>query len=191
MARTAASLGYIWLALEYDDFGNDARWPEFRDACIRHHVVPGVWFTSGANIGKTPSDAGFTIGEVEGDNDHIGIEAYIPYLDPAMPKAIITNNAGLIVKRPDGVTDIPASQEKSRKLREAGFAYIAELYLRTDNGQPTGKTWESMQDIALNQLLFTSAAPAFGLFGGAVLSDYERWFNVPGWSAYLLEHIIG
>ena len=190
MATRARELGFTWLALEYDDYGNAARWPEFREACLTKDVLPGAWFTNGWNIWQTPNDAGFVIGEVEGDVDRGGIEAYIPYL-PDIPKAIITNNGGLIVKDSGGVTDIPASQEKSRKLREAGFAYIAELYLRTDSGQPTNKTWESMADIARNQLLFETVSPCFGLFGGAVLSDYEQWFDVSGWSAYLLEHLIG
>lgn len=189
MARQAAALGFTWLALEMDDFGNAARWPAFRDACIAAAIKPGVWFTNGQNVWQTPPDAGFLIAEVEGDPDRLGVEANLPRLSFRIPKAVISNFGGFIVKDANGVTDIPASMEKARKIREAGWTMIVEVYKFDDNGNPTGKTWESMSDIARKQLGFTSVQPAYGLFRGATLLDYD--LTVPGWSAYLLEHIIG
>jgi len=186
----AAALGFTWLALEYDDYDNANRWPAFRDACRASGIKPGVWFTNGQNVWQTPPDVGFLVVEVEGEGDRLGVEANLPHLPFRYPKAVISNFGGFIVKDAQGVTDIPASMEKARKIREAGWTMIVEVYLRDDNGNPTGKTWESMEGIARQQLGFTSVQPAFGLFGGVHLPDYAQWTNVPGWSAYLLEHLV-
>jgi hypothetical protein len=109
---------------------------------------------------------------------------------PDCPLAIVTNHGGLIVKHPDGTTDIPTSRALAKPLVDAGFSCLNEVYLRNDAGVPTGRTPESMHHIATTQLGFPSSQPVFGVFGGATFTDYLQWTDWPGWSVYIAEAVV-
>lgn len=176
--------------MEWDDFGNDKVWPYFKYALLEEGLVPGVWFTNGGNIRLTPADAGFAIAEDEGVSDRQGIIDAIPYLDPAMPKAVVSNM--WVIKKNDGSgeTDIAASLASTRPLVEAGFSGISEVYIRNDSGAPTGVTPDSLAYIARNHLGYKRVQPVFGIFGGAKVPDYERWRISGAWSDYVVENTL-
>ena len=146
-----------------------------------------MWFTNGWNLVDTPTDSGFTVVEVEGSNDLRGILASHQQLPLEIPRAIITDFNGLIVKDGNGVTDIPVSQAIAKPLIDAGFDLITESYLATDNGTPTGRTPDTMHSVAV-QLGWTKSQPAFGLFGGKTIADYDQWKDWPGNCDYLAEY---
>jgi len=196
-AEKAQTAGYRWAALELDDFGNEERWPAYAEACEAVDVLPGAWVTEGAKIAEVPLDASFAIAECEGPGDYDGIMAAIKHqMLPSCPKAIITNFGGLIVKDANedllvgGETNVPASRARAAPLVDAGFECLTEVYIRDDAGNPTGKTAESMDFIAREQLGFARSQPVFGIFGGATLPDYAQWFGWPGWSVYPIEAVL-
>lgn len=166
-------------------------WPFFREALLLQGLKPGVWFTDGRNLRLTPADAHFTIAEDESPADRQGAIDSIPLLDPAMPKAIVSNV--WVVKKPDGVTDVPATLATAAPLVEAGFHMITETYIRNDSGYPTGVTPDSLAFIAEHHLGFPRSRiqPTFGIFGGATEQDYAQWKPAwPGWSDYVVENTL-
>jgi len=160
------------------------RWPEFRYGMRERGVLPGVWFTVGSNAKDTPADAGFVVVEVEGDSDRHGLVSILPRI-PAIPRAIVTNFGGLIVKTADGVTDLHASRARAQPLVDAGFECLTEVY-RSENPNATP---EGMDFIATRQLGFPRSAPVFGVYGGKTVDDYSTWHSWPGWGVYLAEYL--
>jgi hypothetical protein len=143
--------------------------------------------TKAVNLTAAPPDARFAIAELETPDDLDGLRGSLDDL-PDMPLAVVTNFGPLIVKV-GGETDVAASQARAKPLIEAGFHCLPELYLRQDNGQPTGVTGEAL-DFEARRLGWPRVAGlVFGLFGGAVLEDYRPWMGWP-WSAYLAESIL-
>lgn len=151
-------------------------------------MLPGVWFTRGENLGDTPPDAPFAIAEDEGPSDRAGIRSELPTLPEGPRYGVITDC--WVYKDTAGVTDVLRSRESTRAIVQAGFACLTELYLRTDSGQPTGKTAESLEFVAREHLGYTDVQPCFGVFGGAQVSDYRQWSDLPATSIYLAEAIL-
>lgn len=148
-------------------------------------VLPGVWFTQAGNSHLAPEDAGFLVAEVEGNPDYDGLLSTLPYLDPGMPKAVITNLSGLVVKKANGETDIPATRERCAPLIEAGFWCQTEIYL----SEAPDISPAHLEYIATQQCGWDSAAPVFGTYGGKTLADYSQWRDIPGWGVYLAEYL--
>ncbi len=138
-AVKAKAKGYEWAALEYDDMAYDPLtwYPEFHYHCLLHNILPGVWFTEGGEIYKTPGDAAFTIAEIEGPGDLEGVTNVINGAGggplPTCPKAIVTNFSGL-------------SRQNSKVLIDAQFSCLTESYM---NASP-GMTPDNMDLIARN-----------------------------------------
>ena len=153
------------------------------------NILPGTWFTQGWNIGMTPADAAFTIGEVESEADRQGIISEFARSNTTrdrimqMPRAVITDMG------PFRNGAVPAP-EKAKWFVDNGFACITEVYARTDSGQPTGKTPASMADHAY-QVGFQRVQSCFGIFGGATVETYSEWAKQEsGWSHYVLENVL-
>lgn len=161
-------LGYDALALEYDDYGNVARWPAFRDACTAWNMASGVWVTEGAMIANVPADADFAIAELEGPGDYDGILAAPT---PAMPHAVITNFNTI-------------TAERAAPLIERGYACMTEAYigdnpLATPPGLDNDARWRG----------WDYSVPCFGIYNAA-LEDFAAWFDWPyGWAIYLAEYL--
>src|SRR5574342_272808 len=138
-ASKAAAKGYEWAALEYDDMSFDPYiwYPEFHYHCLLHNIIPGVWFTQGGEIYKTPSDAYFTIAEVEGPGDLQGLTNVINGQGggplPTCSKAIITNFSTL-------------SRQNAKPLIDAGFTCLTESYMN----EAMSQTPDNMDLIARN-----------------------------------------
>jgi hypothetical protein len=178
-AQQAEAKGYAWVALEYDDMNFDPeRWyPEFHYHCLLRNVIPGVWFTEGGNIYKTPADAHFTIAEVEGPGDLEGVTNVINGQGggplPTCSKAIVTNFSTL-------------SRANSKPLIDAGFTCLTESYLN----ESSGMTPDNMNLIARN-LGWPTSQPVFGVYPTPSHPNpvplYTQWLDWPG-AEYLLEY---
>lgn len=151
-------------------------------------VLPGVWFTDPFLMPFCPPDAAFVVAEVETDQDYDGCVGSIPHLDPGMPRAIISNFGGLLVKDSSGWTDARASRERCAPLIKAGFSLQTEFYL---SSLLPGATPEDLAAIAINQCgwAYEDVSPVFGPFEGKTMGDYELWMDRPGWGVYLAEYL--
>lgn len=168
-ATQAAAYGYEWAALEYDyaPYEPEVWYPEFHYHCLLHNVIPGVWFTTGGEIYRTPPDAAFAIAEVEGPGDLEGVTNVINGVGggplPACSKAIITNFSTL-------------TRQNSRPLIDAGFTCLTECYM---NEIPT-MTPDNMNLIARN-LGWPTSQPVAGVYpvAGQPTPDYTPWKDWP------------
>jgi hypothetical protein len=159
-----------------DDYGNNARWGAFRDACLNRSILPGVWFTDGWNIGATPIDAKFAIVEIESENDRQGLINHLGRL-PNCPVSIVTNFTPFTDSQ-----GVPLP-EKAAPLIEAGITtWITEAYL----GDNQNYTPERL-DFTAKKLGAKRTQPLFGIHNKP-LSEYSQWFGWPGWSIYLAEY---
>jgi hypothetical protein len=177
-AQKASAEGYEWAALELDDYGNAARWDEFRFECVDHNVMPGIWTTEGGAIVNTPADAYFAIAELEGPGDYDGIMRVIN--DGQLPNcslAVCANfNAPL-------ATPGELHPDKAAPLIAAGFSCLTECYMG-DN--PAG-TPDAMDSTA-RRLGWATSQPVFGLYN-APPSTYAQWQDWPGVD-YLAENVL-
>jgi len=173
-AQKAFAHGYRAAAMELDDFGNAALWPEFKSACYAHGVKAGVWVTDGGNIINTPVDADFAIAEHEGPGDYDGIISAIGFDDlPDCPLGLLTNFG-----TPLG-TATGYSREAAKPLIDAGFACLTECY----TGDNANLTKERLEFTATVQLGFPSAQAVYGIYNmpkpelegaeGIYLAEYE------------------
>lgn len=169
LAQRAKAKGYEWLALEIDDYGNLARWPDFRDKCNAHGLMPGVWVTDGWNLPMTPVDAEFTIAELESAGDYDGIMASPT---PSIPHAIVTN-----------FSPFRDSGRDPQPLVERGYVCITEAYI----GDNPNATPDRLHFTA-RQHGWATSQPAFGVYN-APLSAYSEWMDWPGCD-YLAEYVI-
>lgn len=171
-AQKAYAHGYRAAAMEWDDFGNAARWPDFRDACFAHGIKAGLWFTAGDSIYETPADAGFAIAEHEGQGDYDGILS-APVNLPSCPKGVLTNFGA-----PLG-TASGYDREAAKPLIDAGFSCLTECY----TGDNANLTKERLEFTATVQLGFPSAQAVYGIYNmpkpelvgaeGIYLAEYE------------------
>lgn len=171
-AQKTYSRGYRAAAMEWDDFGNAARWPDFRSACEFHGVKPGVWFTDGGNIIHTPIDAVFAIAEHEGPGDYDGIIAALDDLPPC-PLGLLTN-FGTPLGDAQGY-----HPEKAKPLIDADFWCLTEVY----TGDNPNLTKERLEFTATVKLGFPSAQAVYGIYNmskpelvgaeGVYLAEYE------------------
>lgn len=178
-AQKASDAGYVWAALELDDYNNAPRWPDFAIECRQKGVKPGVWVTEGANISTTPLDADFAIAELEGPGDYDGIIAAID--GGTLPKcslAVVTN-FNVPLTDPQGVPQ----PDKAKPLIDAGFSCLTECYLG-DNPEAT----PDRLDFAARQLGWASSQPVFGVYNKPP-SAYAQWANWPG-ADYLGENVL-
>jgi len=129
LANKAKDKGYKWLALELDDVQtgayNQAIWPAVRQECLNVGIVPGVWFTEGANISQTPADAELAIAECEGPGDYNGIVQAITSNNLPLCSLAICTNFNVPLTTPAGAPDKDAAQI----LIDAGFSCLTECYL--------------------------------------------------------------
>jgi hypothetical protein len=180
-AARAKALGYEWAALELDDYGNAVRWPAFRDECEAIGILPGGWFTTGANIVDTPADAGFAIAEHEGQGDYEGIaNAIAADRLPDCPLAICTNfNTPLY----GGGADARAAAEV---LIGADFSCLTEAYMNENlNASP------DRLDAYARHLGWDTSQPVFGVYpvAGQPVPSYAKWQDWPGVD-YLGEYVM-
>jgi hypothetical protein len=157
------------LALEIDDYGNQARWPAFRDGCTAHGLIAGVWVTDGWNLHMTPSDAAFVVCEVESAGDYDGLVASAT---PSIPHAIVTN-----------FSPFWDSGRDPAPIIQAGWYCQTEAYL----GDNQNATPDNLHTAAKN-FGWTSSQPAFGVYN-APLAVYQPWMDWPGWD-YLAEYTL-
>lgn len=169
LCQRAKARGYEWLALEIDDYGNAARWSEFRDGCRAHGLIGGVWVTDGWNLPMTPADAEFTIAELESPGDYDGI---IASPTPTIPHAVVTNFSPFADFGRD-----PAP------IIARGYACQTEAYL----GDNPNATPDNLHVRALNYG-WSSSQPVFGVYN-APLSAYDQWASWPGCD-YLAENTL-
>jgi hypothetical protein len=176
---------YQWLALEYDDYGNEANWGAFKLACLEYGIMPGTWVTDGERLHLSPGDAHFWIAEDEGPSDRNGILSGLSTTvsrAEGKPLAIIGNGWHTFF-----------SKGQLAPVVDAGFHFITEMYARTDDGHPTNYSPESLADNAHRNLGFPHGRiqPAFGIFGGVGPTYYDQYKpSNPGWSDYLVEHVL-
>ena len=179
-AQTAASMGYRWAALELDDYDNEQRWGPFRLSCQSAGLKAGPWYTDGANVRNTPTDADFTIAECESEGDRQGIlAATVP---AGMRKAIITNFTPMT----DG-QGVP-QPEKAAPLIEAGWECLTECYMGEPNGASLNP--DSMNFRATQQLGWPRSQPVFGVYNYP-LSGYQPYMTrFPAYGVYLAENVL-
>jgi hypothetical protein len=180
-AQKAAAKGYKWAALEYDDPAFDPLtwYPEFHYHCLLHDILPGVWFTNGGEIYKTPSDAAFAIAEVEGPGDLEGVTNVINGVGggplPTCSLAIVTNFSTL-------------TRENSRPLIDAGMTCLTECYMN----EHLNSTPDSMNFIARN-LGWPTSQPVAGMYPTASQPNpaplYDQWRDWP-MADYLMENTL-
>lgn len=141
---------------------------------IAEGVVPGVWFTDSWNIGETPQDAYFTVGEVEGEGDRQGILNAPAF---SVPKAVLIS--GTAFTDSSGVP-IPA---QAQPLIQAGWKCLVECYRNETTDYPP-----DMVKLATEQLGWPRAQPVFGVHN-APLSHFKPWMQ-GGWGVYLGEYLL-
>jgi hypothetical protein len=180
-ARRMAAKGYNWAALEYDDprFRPEVWYPQFHYWCLVFGVRPGVWFTTGGDIYKTPADAHFTIAEVEGPGDLEGVTNVINGVGggplPPMSKAIVTNFSTM-------------TRENVKPLIQAGFTCLTEAYMNESLGQNP-----DAMDSNARYLGWPTSQPVFGVYPTASQPNpvplYDPWQSWPGVD-YLGENVL-
>ena len=168
-------MGFLWGVLEHDDFGNAARWPDFKDACYAHGLLAGVWMTDSWNLVNCPVDAQFVIGEIESEGDRQGAINAIGKL-PEIPKAVLIS--GTAFSDPLGAPQ----PDKAKPLIDAGYSCLVEVYPDETNEAP------QMAFLA-QQLGWPSSQPVFHS-GQRPLSYYQPWME-GGWGCYLAEYVPG
>lgn len=169
LAQRAKAQGYEWLALEVDDYGNAARWPDFRDKCNAHGIIAGVWVTDGWNLPMTPPDARFVIAELESAGDYDGIRAHPT---PTIPHAVVTNFSPFWDHGRD-----------PQPLIQAGWFCQTEAYLG-DNPNATPPNLH----VAARNFGWTSSQPVAGVYN-APLSTYSQWESWP-MAYYVVENVL-
>jgi len=173
-AQKAYAHGYRAAAMELDDFGNAARWPDFKAACFAHGIKAGCWFTDGGNIIFTPDDAEFAIAEHEGHGDYDGIISAIAFRDlPDCPLGLLTN-FGAPLGDANGYYP-----EKADPLIRNGFSCLTECY----TGDNPNLTKDRLEFTATVKLGFPSAQAVYGIYNmpkpelvgaeGIYLAEYE------------------
>jgi len=178
-AARAEAQGYEWAALEYDDpnFDPENWYPQFHYHCQLNNILPGVWFTGGGDIHKTPSDAAFSIAEIEGPGDLEGVTNVINGVGggplPTCPLAIVTNFSTM-------------NRTNAKPLIDAGFTCLTEAYMNED----LRMTPDAMNFTARN-LGWATSQPVFGVYpvGGVPAPSYAEWQDWPGVD-YLGEYVL-
>lgn len=178
-AQKAEAHGYEWAALEYDDpnFAPETWYPQFHYHCGLRNILPGVWFTEGGNIYKTPSDAAFAIAEIEGPGDLEGVTNVINGVGggplPTCPLAIVTNFSTM-------------NRANARPLIDAGFTCLTESYMN----EAAAMTPDNMNLVARN-LGWPTSQPVAGVYpvGGNPPPSYAEWKDWP-MADYLGEYVL-
>jgi hypothetical protein len=188
-AVKAKAAGYRWVALEYNDYGNDVRCPSVKQACEDEGLIFGIWMTRSftaveAASAVQASAANFFIAEAE-------IPATLPQSQdwPALimelapykiPKAVVSNTAAF--------TD-PAGAyhpEVAAPLIADGWAYLSECYLsEAPHATPENQNWT-----VTTKLGWPETQPVAGLYGGKSMADYPTLGNYRGWSAWSAEYVL-
>jgi len=170
----AVSRGFRWLALEEDDYRNDARIPEFVVASRARGLLAGVWQTQPTT--KVWSGIDFYIAELERPIDTVDFARRHRVFNPTLRSAFITN------------LDTHGNPDYFKPLVDAGFAGITEAYV-SDNPQATP---EAMAFQA-RQVGIPDSQPCISLYEGRnghpSVADYGDLSAWPGWSVYLAEHL--
>ena len=181
VAQWCRDQGYAWAALEIDDerFRPHIWWPPFRAECLARGVLPGTWNTEGGNFYKTPGDALFTICEIEGPGDYVGLVNVLdgagagPPPPKSISRAIITN-----------FNFDPAG---AQKLIDEEFTCLTEAYL--NEGTP-GPTPDNMDRLA-KAFGWTASQAVAGVYpvGSHPVPTYAQWEDWP-LAYYLGEYLI-
>jgi hypothetical protein len=172
--QRAKQRGYRCVSLEYDAYGNDARWSVFKDAAHQQLLFAGTWVTNSQNIRACPADTDFIVGELEDEDDYQGLMAARDFRTD-IPRAVITNFVPLV----DANGYKP---EKAKPLIDAGFDCLTECYM----GVSTNFSPDRMDFVARVMLGWPTSQPVFGTYGKP-LSEYAQW-QKGGWGVYLAEY---
>jgi hypothetical protein len=154
-------------------------YPQFHYWMLQYGVKPGVWFTVGGNIYKTPSDAHFAIAEVEGPGDLEGVTNVIRGVGggplPSCPLAIVTNFSTM-------------TRENSRPLIDAGFACLTEAYMNENLSQNPDNMHANARWLG-----WPTSQPVFGVYPTPSQPNpvplYDQWQSWPG-ADYLGEYVL-
>lgn len=172
-AQRAKELGYMWWALELDDYGNDVRWGPFKEASQFVGLRYGPWFTHGGNVVNTPADAQFTIAEIESEEDRQGV---INAPVPNIPHWVVTNFTPMTDAQGRPLPD------KAAPIIERGYGCMPEAYVGETNNP------DEMVNRAVNQLGWPVAYPVFGIHTTPNYDAYKpKYPKRADWSAeYIL-----
>ena len=148
-----------------------ALWGLFYNACVAYDVLPGVWATQPYNALSAPRDARFVVVEDERpDQRAIILNNLDLFKALGVPLGVVTNGHYAPERGQQ------ANRAEWAPIAAAGFAYLGEVYARTDAGVPTGQRIADMQYRATvwQGVPAPETAPVYGLFGGAVYDPAER-----------------
>jgi hypothetical protein len=176
LAAKAAAKGYNALAFQQDysvpaSISRGLLWTLFADACLAAGILPGVWATQPVNGLAAPHDARFVVVEDERPDQRSFILANIDRFKALrVPLGVVTNG------HYDPSIDVESNREEWAPIADAGFAYLGEVYARTDAGEPTGQRLVDMQYRAgvWQGVEAAKTAPVYGQFGGALYDPAER-----------------
>jgi hypothetical protein len=182
-AQRAAAKGYRWAALEYNDFGNEARVADVRDACRAHDLVFTIWLTrpfdaASVRAACLASQAAGVIceaeipGFVDAAVDWPSVVGAVG--DLPISKAVVTNFAAFVTQ--DGLPD----PSKSKPLVDAGWACMPECHL----AEAPNATPENGDFYARAHLGWTATQPLLGMQGGKTFADFPTRDNYANWSVW-------
>jgi hypothetical protein len=146
-------------------------WARFDDACLTAGILPGVWATQPVNGLAAPYDARFVVVEDERPDQRSFILANIGRFKAlGVPLGVVTNG------HYDPSMTYAQNRDEWDPIYDAGFAYLGEVYARTDAGIPTGQRLIDMQYRATvwQGVPPVETAPVYGQFGGAAYDPAER-----------------
>lgn len=175
--------GYRWVAFEWNDYGNEARAAQVRDACAASDLVFTIWLTRPVTPTLVRSAtlasgaAGVLVeGEIPGFVDEAVDWAAVVAAVADLPvyKGVVTNFAPFVTQ--DGFPD----PEKARPLVEAGWACLTECYL----SEAPNSTPENQDFYARAHLGWPRTQPVIGIYGGKTFDDYPTRDNYRNWSVW-------
>lgn len=191
-------MGYKWICMEWNQYGNSARAPAMRTASINHEMPFTIWFT---RSGQPGNDMDFTPAEalkacVESQCDGFLGEGEIPaeigpgvpnpqeqnwpalievLKDVPIPKGTVTNFAPFVHN--DGLP----YPEKAKPLIDAGWHCLTECY--DMGGDPS--TWiERRNFYATQNLGWPRTQPVLGIYGGRTFADFPTRDQYANWSVW-------
>jgi hypothetical protein len=186
----AKEKGYNVAALEMDEYGNAARWPTFRSACVEKGIEPIPWYTDGTRMRECPSDARNVIAEIESHGDREGVLASHSLVPAHINRAIITDFNGFVDN------DGSPRPDLAKPFVDAGYTCLTESYLPDSPNKSPAHT----EFFARQNLGFTKVQPVFGCYDGRptstkpgqpfTLEDYAQWINMNQWWVWLAESVL-
>ena len=175
------------MCFEWNDYDNQTRGQQVRDACASANLVFTIWLTrpfDAASVRQACLESGAAgvslEGEIPGYSDAaVDWQACVNAIaDLNIHKSVVTNFAPFTT--PDGLPD-PA---KARPLVEAGWACLTECYLPENQNL----TPEAQDFYARAHLGWSETQPVLGLYEGFghryTLDDYPTRNQYRNWSVW-------